>query len=218
MSGPGQLALDLGHRPALGRDDFLVVPGNADAVARIDRWPEWPAPALVVHGPAGCGKSHLAGVWQARTQAVVLDPEDGPGDPPDGVTYCVIDGADTWRDDAALFHLYNRIAERRGHLLVTARRPPALWRDRLPDLMSRLRAAPSAAIAAPDDALVAAVLVKLFADRQLRVGAEIVSYLMSRMERSVDAARRLVAAADEAALAARRNITVPLIREVLSRL
>ncbi len=203
MTRPAQLALDLGHRPALGREDFLVAPCNEDAVAWIDRWPDWPGPALVIHGPAGCGKTHLAQVWRARAGAG----EDS-----------VIEDADRPGDDVALFHLFNRRAEDGGHLLLTARTPPARWRDRLPDLVSRLAAVPTVEIGPPDDILVTQVLVKLFADRQIEVGPEVVSYLVTHMERSFDAARELVAAADTAALAGKRAVTVPLVREVLAAL
>ncbi len=203
MTRSEQLALDLGHRPALGREDFLVAPCNENAVAWIDRWPDWPGPALVIHGPAGCGKTHLARVWRQRSGAA---------------ENAVIENADRPADDVALFHLYNRHAEEGGHLLLTARTPPARWPERLPDLISRLAASPTVAIGAPDDTLIAQVVVKLFADRQLEAGAEVVSYLVTHMERSFAAARRLVAAADAAALAAKRPITVPLVRDVLTAL
>ncbi len=201
MTRSAQLTLDLGHRPALGREDFLVARCNEDAVAWIDRWPDWPGPALVIHGPPGCGKTHLAQVWRQRCGAA----QDS-----------VVEDADRPVDDVALFHLFNRRAEDGRHLLLTARTPPAHWQGRLPDLVSRLAAAPTAAIGAPDDALIAQVLVKLFADRQLEVGAEVVSYLVTHMERSFEAARRTVAAADSAALAAKRRVTVPLVRTVLA--
>ena len=218
MNAPQQLPLDLGHRPAFGREDFLVAGSNAAAVAWIDRWPDWPATALVVHGPPGSGKTHLATVWQARSGAAPL-PERGATDTgPDSRRAWILDGADEPADDAALLHTHDRLAGAGGHLLVTARIPPARWRGRLPDLTSRFAASPTVAIGAPDEPLLAAVLVKLFADRQLPVGAEILSYLTARMERSFDAARRIVAAADAAALAHRRAVSVPLLRQVLAEI
>ena len=210
MTAAGQLALDLGHRPALGRDDFLVAPSNADAVAWIDRWPDWSGPALVVFGPAGCGKTHLAQVWRARSGAEFVTPG---AEPPGDGNYVVEDADDA--EDIGLFHLFNHVAARGGNLLVTAREAPARWTGRLPDLTSRLKAAPNVAIAAPDDALISAVLIKLFADRQLRVGTEVVGYLATHMERSFDAARGIVAAADTAALERHGAITVPLVRDLL---
>lgn len=218
-----QLALAFDHRAALGAADFLIADSNRDAVLWLDRWPDWPAPALAIHGPAGCGKTHLAHVWQARSGARMLTPEAlSSGTPLDllGERHCaVIEGADaTPFDERALLHLYNVAAEMGGHLLITGRAPPARWPVALADLRSRLSAAPAVAVGAPDDDLIAAVLVKLFGDRQLRVGEDVVAFLLARMERSFDAARRLVAAIDAAALEDRRNITVPLAGQVLGRL
>jgi DnaA regulatory inactivator Hda len=219
-----QLVLGLGHRTGYRAEDFLEAPGNAGALAWLRRWPDWPAPALVVHGPPGCGKTHLARIWAGRTgarwfeaaevAAAPFDPQRSLG----GARAAAVDDADGVADEAALLHLYNLLQERRGHMLLTARTPAAAWPLKLPDLRSRLRAAPAVAIAPPDDALLGAVLVKLFADRQLRVGREVVGYLISRMERSFEAARRLVAALDEAALRERRPITLPLARDVMGRL
>ncbi len=229
MSRPAQLALPLEHRPALGNEDFLLAPCNRAAVAWLDRWPRWPAPALTVHGPPGCGKTHLAHVWQARSGARMLRPSmlagaEAPALLADARA-CVIDprgdADDGWPDgvdEPALLHLFNLLAEAGGHLLLMAPSPPARWRLGLPDLRSRLRAAPAVAVGRPDDAVIAAVLVKLFADRHLPVGAEVVGYLQRRIERSFDAARRVVAAVDQAALAARRRVTVPLAREALASL
>lgn len=218
-----QLVFDLSQRPSVSGEDFIVAPCNATAVAWIDSWPEWPAPALVVHGPDGCGKSHLASVWQARTGALRLVlPLPGGVDPHRALgaaVAAVVEDVDRWiAEDGAprqLLHLYNLVAERRGHLMLTSRQSPAGWKLDLADLRSRIAAAPSVAIELPDEAMVAALLVKLFADRQLKVGDDVLGFLLARMDRSFDAARRLVAALDEAALLARRNLTVPLAGEVL---
>lgn len=216
-----QLAFDLGQRPALGMTDFLVAPNNRDAVAWLDRWPEWPGSALAIHGPGGCGKSHLAAVWQARTGAQVVEPEDPDALPPGyGSGRCVVEDADLFcagddRAERALLHLYNHLREEGGSLLLTARQPPARWPIRLPDLGSRLAAIPATVIGPPDDALIGAVLVKLFADRQLDVGEDVVSFMLTRMERSFEAARGLVDSVDSRALAGSRNITIPLVRDVM---
>jgi DnaA regulatory inactivator Hda len=218
MSGPSQLTLGLSHRPALGRDDFLVASSNAEAVAWLDRWPDWPATALALHGPAGSGKSHLAQVWRRRSGAI----EAGRSfDPPvlaaAGAVVLDLGDAAGPADERALLHLYNLLAERRGHLLLVGREPPARWPVALPDLSSRLSTAPAVALLPPDDELRAAVMVKLFADRQLRVDAEVVTYLLQRLDRSFAAIGDIVAALDETALAERRPITVPLARAVLAR-
>ncbi|SDF82469.1 DnaA regulatory inactivator Hda [Limimonas halophila] len=225
-----QLPLDLPHRPALGRADFLVAPANEVAVAWLDRWPEWPGSVLVLTGPAGSGKTHLAAVWQRMSGAVALDgaalaegtaPAELLGD----ATAAVLDDADALftagdhgeRLERQLLHLVNHMREAGGHLLITAREHPSRWPVALPDLASRLAAAAVADLGPPDDQLIAAVLVKLFADRQLKVPPEVVRFLLPRMERSFAAARRIVAALDHASLAAKREITVPLARDVLAR-
>jgi chromosomal replication initiation ATPase DnaA len=213
-----QLALDLPHRTAFGGADFLVSPSNQEAVAWLDRWPQWPGPALALVGPPGCGKTHLAHVFQARAGAVLLAPAAiATARLPDvlgAARAAVLDDSETAAAEP-LLHLYNLLAERRGHLVVLAREPPARWSIVLADLRSRLLAAPVATIQPPDDALLVALLVKLFADRQLTISAEVVPYLAARIERSFAAAEAAVAAVDRASLAARRPITVPLVRTVL---
>ncbi len=220
---PAQLVLDLGHRPALGRADFLVSQCNADAVAWIDRWPDWSAPGLVIWGPAASGKSHLGQVWRARAAAPMITAADlDDREPPDLIgEHCdvYVDGADVVagnpRRERAALHVYNMIAERGGHILFSSRTPPARWPLGLADLRSRLNALPVASIAPPDDAVLGAVLLKLFADRQLSVGVDVVQFAVTRMERSFEAAERLVAAVDRLALASQRRVTVPLLRDVL---
>ena len=217
---PRQLAFDLGSRPAFGRADFLVAPCNEAAVAWLDRWPDWPGPALVVHGPPGSGKSHLAQAWRARSGAEAVAASALAGDAPgawrEAPALVVEDAGRGPLDERALLHRYNRAHERGGHLLLTAGAPPARWRLALPDLASRLRLAPAAALGMPDDALLGALVVKLFADRQMAVAPEVPAYLVPRIERRFDAVADLVDALDRAALAENRPVTVPLARAVLA--
>jgi len=223
VTGTAQLPLELAPRPALGREDFLVAPSNRVAVAWIDRWPDWPGPALALFGPPGCGKTHLCQVWRAASGAVEIDGAAlARAEPPEllgAARTCVLDDADALlegRESAErLLHLYNSVVERGGQLLLAARAAPARWPRGLPDLRSRLAAAPALRLEPPDDALMAALLVKLCADRQLRVGQEVLHFLLARMERSFDAARALVAALDRESLAESRAVTVPLARRVL---
>ena len=218
-----QLTFDLGHRAAHGRDDFLVAPPNAAAVAWIDRWPDWPAPFLVLHGPAACGKTHLAAVWRERVGAAPVGPDElAAADAAallDRAAHLVIDPVDPWIGDRAaettLFHLYNLARERGQTVLLALRAPPAQLDFALPDLASRLRAAPAAAIQPPDETLLGAVLVKMFADRQLPLGRDALNYILPRMERSFAAARDLVERADRLALAEKRGLSVPLMRRLL---
>jgi chromosomal replication initiation ATPase DnaA len=221
VSGPEQLVLDLARRPALGRADFFVSAGNALALAQVERWPDWPGGKLALIGPRGSGKTHLVHVWAARSGAAIFGAQGlaglDPGSIPPGGAVAVED-ADAGLSEAAeavLFHLHNRLAAGGGSLMVTGVEPPARWDLRLPDLTSRLRSAPVAALEAPDDALLAAVLVKLFDDRQLPVPPEVVDFLLPRMERSFEAAERLVGRIDRLGLAQRRAVTPRLAAEAL---
>ena len=225
MTAGGQLPLDLGNRPAMGMADFLVAESNQQAIDWLDRWPAWTTSALSIHGPAGCGKTHLTRVWAARSGALLLNAKTLPRADLASLATArpamAVDDADCIVGAAAeetLLHLYNLVREGQGYLLLTGLHAPARWSLSLPDLTSRLKAIPAVAVGDPDDPLLAAVLVKLFSDRQLTVGAEIVSYLLPRMERSFAAAGKLVAAIDTASLAQRRPVTVPLVRTVLQEL
>ncbi len=225
MTPPAQLSLGFEPRPALGGDDFLVAPCNAEAVAWLDRWPDWPSPVLVIHGPAGCGKTHLCQVFLAATGGRALAATEIGAEPADRLLgdapAIALDEADlvvaAGREED-LLHLYNLAAERGCRLLMTADTAPARWGMKLADLRSRLTAAAAVEIGPPDDPLIAALLVKLFADRQLRVDEAVVTFLLTRIERSFEAVRRVVEAIDAAALAERRKITVPLARAVLQNL
>jgi DnaA regulatory inactivator Hda len=217
-----QLPLDFEHRPSLTGEDFLVVESNRDAVIWLDRWPDWPTPALVIHGPAGCGKTHLAHVFLARSggrKLSILDMSaDEPRDLIEDIPACVIEDAERFLEaglEQALLHLYNALKETGGQLLLTSRRPPSRWPVHLADLRSRLNTATAVRIGPPDDTLMQAVVVKLFADRQLKVDQDVVTFMLARMERSFDAARELVARIDAAALKERRKITVRLVRDLL---
>jgi chromosomal replication initiation ATPase DnaA len=219
VSSSRQLAFAFEHRPSLTGDDFLVAPSNREAVAWLDAWPGWPAPLLVIHGPAGSGKSHLGQVFRARTGALEIAAADLDGA---GFPDLVASAREVWIDDAdrglpaeALLHLYNAAAARGGHLLLSAAQPPSAWDVALADLRSRLLGAPAVALGRPDDELIKAVLAKLFSDRQVRIDVDVVEFLARRMERSLSEAERLVSVLDRAALAQRRDVTVPFVREIL---
>lgn len=222
-----QLTLDLPARPALGRSDFFVSPANRTALTLIDAWPDWPDGRLAVAGPRGAGKTHVAHVWAARAHADIVPAAAlarlGPGEVPDAAALAVedvdalaeMDRAEARAIEETLFHLCNRLRAGGGSLMVTGREAPAHWRLGLPDLASRLGAAAVARLEPPDDALLAAVLLKLFADRQIAVGPELIAYLVARMDRSFEAAEMLVMRLDRAGLATHRRITPRLAAEVL---
>ena len=191
-----QIALPLAYKAADGERDFFVSDANAHAVAYLDRWPHWPRPVALLVGPEGSGKSHLARIFARQAGAEVVDDLGGA------------------TDDEGLFHAWNRAGER--PLLLVSRTPPAAWPIRLPDLRSRLAATPQVAIEAPDDALLAAVMAKQFRDRGLKVGPDVVAYVLARMERSFAKVAEVVDRLDGAALAAGRAVTVPLARAALA--
>ena len=213
-----QLTLPLGHRAALGAADFIVSESSREAVALIDRWPDWPAPGLVIVGPPASGKTHLAEVWRQRSGACAVAAatlaREAVADLA-ATRAVVVEDADRGGDERALLHLYNLLREGGGHLLLTGRSPPARWPLALPDLRSRLATLPVAVLQPPDDAVLEAVIVKLFADRQLRVEPDVVRFLASRLDRSFSAAAEAVAALDRAALVHGRAVTVPLVRVTL---
>jgi chromosomal replication initiation ATPase DnaA len=222
MTMSEQLVLDLPHRPALGADDFLVSSCNAAAVDLIDSWPGWPQQVHLIEGPGGCGKSHLANVWRHKTGAEIVDVLQlsercvAEMDFEKGIILEDLDR--TAIDEHSLFHLLNLAKERGFCVLITARMPPGRWNVQLPDLISRLRALPVSAIGGPDDALLSAVLLKHFSDRQLNVEPQVLKFLTARMVRSMEAARELAAAIDKAALATGKKITRQFSGEILEQL
>jgi DnaA regulatory inactivator Hda len=221
-----QYALDFPHRTAYGREDFLISPCNEAAVKWIDLWPDWPAPALVLYGEAASGKTHLSYVWQERVEALRLPVQDLIGADFSRIftkaKALIIEDVDRAIGDIdiekALFHLYNIAKEDQGHILLTAHSVPSSWGFQLPDLRSRLLAAPSVSIHAPDDALLNAVLVKMFMDRQLEVSEEVLNYISTRIERSFSCVRQLVERADNIALSEKKGITIPVIKQALEQM
>lgn len=216
---PRQLPLDLGHTPGFSRDDLVVSQANAQAVALVDRWPDWPAPVVVLAGPAGAGKTHLASIWRNMSAAVTLKVTDIETHLPtlDATRPVLIDDADLGPlDQNGLFHLINQIRGAGSFLLLTARRFPSAWGVTLPDLASRLKAAATVEIDEPDDLLLAGVITKLFADRQVEVDPAVVQYLVRRIERSLSTAMSVVERLDQAGLEQKTRITRALAGEILN--
>lgn len=216
---PRQLAFDLTLDPRFGREDFLVSPSNEAAYAAIERWPDWPDPILRLEGPPGSGKSHLAAIWASDAHAwTVAAGEVTSASVPhlaSNGALVIEDADDGIEDEAALFHLLNLARERRGFVLITGAAPPARWGLATADLLSRLRLSPVVQVEPPDDALLKAVLVKLFVDRQLVVDTSLVDYISLRIERSLARAAEVVQALDREALSRGRRITRPMAAEVL---
>ena len=216
---PRQLALALPHAESLSRDDFLEGPANAAGLALVDSWPEWPNRVMLLVGPEGSGKSHLAAIWaeQAGARSIsahALDPAAVPGALATGALV-VEDLNSAAFDERALFHLLNLAREDDAFVLITARVPPSTFQIELRDLRSRLRAVPTVSLLPPDDQLFRALLIKFCADRQLIADESLVSYLTTRIERSYAAARRAVELLDTEGLRLGRPITRALAAELL---
>lgn len=215
-AGPSQLPLELPVEPAQERDDLIVSRANALAVDLIDSWPRWPGSVVVLAGPPGSGKSHLARAWSAMSGAQVMEMAALDADtPPPGARLVLEDAAAGAIPEHALFHVLNHVRAEGGHCIITSRQWPAQWGVTLPDLASRLRASQVVELAEPDDALLCAVMVKLFADRQVAAPPQVISFLAARMERSLEAAQRIVAGIDRLALARGGRITRNIAAEVL---
>jgi chromosomal replication initiation ATPase DnaA len=218
-SGPRQLAFALDHGASFAREDFLAGPPNAAALALIESWPDWPARAVVLVGPEGSGKSHLAAIWAGEAGARFLSGRAlSESNPPAALAtgaLVVEDLSEGAFDERALFHLINLAREEGAFLLITAATAPAGWTVAIRDLGSRLKALPTVGLSGPDDALLRAVLVKLFADRQLAVDEQLVGYIAARIERSFAAARAVVAQLDVEAMRRQRPLTRALAAEIL---
>jgi chromosomal replication initiation ATPase DnaA len=216
-TAPRQLALALEHPESFAREDFLSGPSNAAALALIDSWPTWPHPMILLTGPEGSGKSHLAAVWAQAAGARVLSAQalDQAGVPGALATGALVveDLAAGAFDERALFHLVNLAREEQAFVLLTARAAPSTFALR--DLGSRLKALPVVAMTRPDDTLLRAVLVKLFSDRQVAVDETLIGYLATHIERSFAAARAVVARLDREAMRQKRPLTRALAAELL---
>jgi chromosomal replication initiation ATPase DnaA len=226
MTGPNererrkneQLPLQFTHDAARGRDDLLVSARLAAAVAIVDEWPSWPSPIVVLAGPVGSGKSHLAHIWKERAGARDIHPLAGSPASALAASGPVLfeDAERQGFDETELFHVINSVRQHGHSLLMTSRLWPMSWPVSLPDLKSRLKAATVVEIGEPDEELLAQVIVKLFSDRQLYIDDKLVFYIVNRMERSLGAAQTIVDRLDRLALGRGTRITRALAAEVLS--
>jgi len=219
IATPDQLILDLAQRPALGAEDFLISGSNRAAADMIDLWPNWPHASVVVVAPPGAGKTHLANVWRLKSGAAgfAASALSEPDVARAAGALLIEDLHAGIGDQRALFHLLNLVREHKLSMLLTSRLAPGDLDVALPDLRSRLRALPLVTISPPDTALLKAVLVKHFADRQLNVEPHVINYIALHMEQSMEAAASIVADIDKQAMAAHRKVTRALAGEVLGR-
>lgn len=217
-----QLALELPHRVARGRSDFFVADSNREAVRWIDAWPTWDSGGLVIYGPPSSGKTHLLHVWLDRTGGRLVNAESlDAQSTAQFVAFpqnLAIDDLEALQAEETLFHIVNTLKQAQKSVVFASRLSPMSWSFRLQDLASRIRSFPAIQVGLPDDALLRAVLEKLFQDRQVLVRLAVIDYLIQRMPRDFSAAKELVADIDRRSLSGGRMITVPLARESLSAL
>lgn len=214
MSGITQLPLDLANEPASCREDLIESAANQTAISMIDAWPDWPGPLTILAGPVGSGKTHIARAWvdmvngevcECSTIAAKLD--DLISHAEKGMPLLIEDAGKGLVDETALFHILNAVRQANGFCLITSRSWPVEWQIKLPDLLSRLKAAQLVELEEPDDELLKMVMFKLFSDRQLMVDEKVIDYCVLRMERSLGSAGKLVAAIDAEALSKKSGIT-----------
>jgi len=213
-----QLPLALPILERFEREDFLVGEANELAYATLEQWPDWPDPVMLLLGPPGSGKTHLASIWAKRAHAwsvVSTDISHRPSAELLSSTAVLIEDVDRGLpDEAAFFHLLNIAREKKCFVLLTARTPPGDWGIKTMDLLSRLRLAPRIDLREPDDALMAGLLVKFFVERQMVVDMQVVDFIRSRIDRSVASVRDFVDALNSESLARKKRITRNLAREL----
>lgn len=220
MPGPtAQLVMPFAPVTSYAPEDFVRGASNEDACNLVQQWPNWPYSIMLIHGPSGCGKTHLAHVFAARAQATLLDAARVGSVPADqllaGNHAWVLDDVSRVADQAALAQLINHARARGDYLLLLADAPAAHLSFTLPDLRSRLAMLPAVGLGAPDEALLMGVLAKAFADRQLRIGPDVLAYAVARLERSHAAVQQFAAQMDQLSLAQGRAVTLPLVRDAL---
>ncbi|KTQ98185.1 hypothetical protein NS226_01090 [Aureimonas ureilytica] len=217
---PSQIPFDLAPTPSLARDDLIVGEGNALAVEAIDQWPHWSHPVLLVVGPIGSGKTHLATAWAEASGASVLRAGEPASDLISQAPFAVL-AEDIDRagfEPEELFALLNAARLGGGTVLLTSRKPVSAMPFALPDLLSRLRAATVTDLSAPDEALLSGVLMKLATDRQVEFDPRLIDYAVARMERSMEAAAELIRRLDMEALASKERITKTLLQRILAEM
>lgn len=219
MPDAQQLVMPFAPATSYAPEDFVRGESNEEAHTLIHSWPNWPYSLMLIHGPAGCGKTHLAHVFAGRSQASMLDPARIGTAPADqlltGNHAWILDNVHRVTHEAALAQLINHARARGDYMLLLADAPASQLPFTLPDLRSRLAMLPAVTLGAPDDALLMGVLAKAFADRQLRIAPDVLAYAVARLERSHAAAQQFAAQMDQLSLARGRAVTLPLVREAL---
>lgn len=216
-----QLILPFEQSPTYDARDFIVSSSNEEAYLWLNCWPNWPHSCLAIYGEGGCGKTHLSSIWQEKSNAQYLRIQDFNTKGLDALfamhPLFILDDAHLVEKEEKLFHFYNYLMSAKGSLLLLSDTAPAHWGTYLPDLSSRLNAIPAIKIHSPDEDLLTKVIQKLFSDLQLKVDEAVIAFLVKHMERSFESARLWTSALNTFAITQKRSITVPVVRELLTR-
>lgn len=229
MTQAQQLLLELPLKPNYSKADFIESTCNREAIQWIERWPDWPMKMLAIFGESGCGKTHLAHIWQEKSQARYLTPKDlshlSPLEAITDASAIIIDDVDRMFLQNAmiegtspedwLFHFYNLVKEGDINLLLCCQNPPTQWQVSLPDLKSRLATIMSVSVNPPDEGALNAVLFKICSERGLNLSVDVAEYILRRVERSFDCLRSLVVTLDQLTLSEHRQLTLGVVRKVL---
>lgn len=214
-----QMAFDMSLNPVYRWENFYISKSNEDAIAMIQRWPRWEGRVQLIYGPSGSGRTHIAHLWRNESRASFVDDsvlkldflEEYIAQNP----FLIIDNADRITNFQGLFHLYNLIQEHQGYLLLTAETPPKYWHIDLPDLASRLQSIQATELLAPDDGLIKALLVKRFSDAQMKVPENVIAFIVKHIHRSYESIQGTTTLLAQKSLEFRRNLTLPLVKEVM---
>jgi chromosomal replication initiation ATPase DnaA len=208
-TGVRQLPFEYGHEPSHLEDDFIAGDGNRLALGHVRAFPNWAGPLTLIEGPPKSGKSHLARIWALRAGATLAGPDELERLSRIGGTAPLVveDVERSGYDEDALFHLLNQSMRDGRPVLMTTREPVANWPFETDDLKSRARLAARFAVTLSDDIQLSQMFVKLFEDRQVAVDPKIISYLVTRMERSSEEAVALAELVDRIALSRATAIT-----------
>jgi chromosomal replication initiation ATPase DnaA len=215
-----QLTFNWPNTASTAREDFIVTPSNEKAFRMIDSWPQWPVHGILLAGPEGSGKSHLARLWQEKSNARWLetlnDLEEAFSSKPGGCFIIEIENTEDLAE-TPLFHLINRAILGEMFLLLTATLNLSFDSLQLRDLRSRLRVLPEVVLGPPDDILLRALLIKHFTDRQMNVAADVVDYMLTRIERTALGVRRAVEILDRLTLSEGRCLSKAIVARYLRR-
>ncbi|MDF2964854.1 MAG: hda [Rickettsiaceae bacterium] len=217
-----QLLLDFPHNKQYFKEDFITTEANQIAYDYITNWPEnWGVNpykyAIIISGPAGCGKTHLAHIWQRESKAYFISPNEDLSVKLSHYESFILEDIDNkiW-DETYLFHIFNQLHEAKKYALFTTQLRPVEISFILADLKSRLNSLFSLNITCPSDELMKIMLLKHFSERELKVSLDVVNYLASRIPRTFSEVTNIVDLLDKTALLQKRNITIPLVKDVLN--